>query len=97
MTMPRDKKDYLTALKSLGLAGVIGYGIASLCTYTFTFATTWYGYAQTTGEDPAQNLLPVLGLVWIAARLSQPIRIGGAVFLAPVITYFLKRRHAQPS
>jgi len=92
MTTP--KPDWQAQLKSLGLAGVIGYGIMSALTYTVTFISTWAAYAQTTGKDPAQDLLPLLGTVWLASRITQPLRIGGAVLLAGPIQYLLNRWQA---
>ncbi|WP_218082092.1 hypothetical protein [Anthocerotibacter panamensis] len=95
---PAKKPTVFEALKALGLAGIIGYGIASLFTYSAAFAATWYGYAGAADLPRWQKVLEVFGLMWLASRATQPIRIAGAVLGAPIINQALNSfKNRKPS
>ncbi len=91
MTPTPQAPDVSQNLKSLGLGGIIGYGITSAITYTVTFFLVWQAL-----PNPEQNVWAALGATWLAARVTQPIRVGGAVLAAGLFSRFGPKIQAKP-
>eukprot|EP00180_Rhodochaete_pulchella_P004194 Plantae.Rhodophyta-Rhodochaete_pulchella.ctg7754.p1 GENE.Plantae.Rhodophyta-Rhodochaete_pulchella.ctg7754~~Plantae.Rhodophyta-Rhodochaete_pulchella.ctg7754.p1 ORF type:complete len:222 (+),score=13.62 Plantae.Rhodophyta-Rhodochaete_pulchella.ctg7754:147-812(+) len=88
-------------LRSYGVAAVISYGLFDLLTYTVSFFIALRGFKASTGKSLSRATFPqVFALCWGINNFSRPLRIAGALFMAPAIDkYVVKpfRRVLRPA
>lgn len=88
--VPQSKLGELTAkLRSLGLAGVVAYGLLNTLYYTASFLLVWTLVAkvpQGLGAAAAvRSFLTVFATVWAGSQVTKIARAAGALFLAPFV------------
>lgn len=72
-------------LRGLGLAGLLSYGLLNTLYYSVAFSLLWLNVSQRgLGlQAAAQRSVAVFAACWAGSQLSKPLRLGGAVMLAP--------------
>ncbi|KAF5836242.1 hypothetical protein DUNSADRAFT_6254 [Dunaliella salina] len=88
--VPQSKLGELTGkLRSLGLAGVVAYGLLNTLYYTASFLLVWTLVAkvpQGLGAAAAvRSFLAVFATVWAGSQVTKVARAAGALFLAPFV------------
>ncbi|GLT60064.1 hypothetical protein SLA2020_328500 [Shorea laevis] len=86
--------DIRAKLAKFGLAAVLAYCLFDGVIYTSFFVLAFLGYEKSTGKNPVANLKALLGIVvlmWTGNNITRPIRVAGAVALAPLMDRGLKK------
>ena len=84
-------------LRRLGLAGLLAYGLLNTAYYSVAFSLLWLSVSQRgVGlQSAAQRSVGMLAACWAASQLSKPLRLGGAVMLAPVARALLNAMQSR--
>jgi phosphate/sulfate permease len=66
------------------------YGTLAIVVYLVIYALTWAGFAAAGfigvgHSETATGTAGIIGAAWVAAKLTQPIRIGATLVLTPVV------------
>jgi hypothetical protein len=74
------------------------YGSVALWTYLVIWLLTLAGFATAISLgvqiESASGGIGLLGMSWVATKLTQPLRIGGTLLLTPLVAAGLRRfRH----
>ena len=81
------RQSRLAQLRAYGVAAIIAYGMFDAVTYSLSFVIALAGFKRATNNAPLtwQNLLKVVGGMWLLNNFSRPFRVAGALLLAPVV------------
>ncbi|WIA36704.1 hypothetical protein OEZ86_007980 [Tetradesmus obliquus] len=85
----QDTRKLREQLQSLGLAGVVAYGLFNTLYYTVAFLVVWFTVANVPAGLGAQAAMrkaaEVFALVWAGSQVTKLLRSGGALAFAPVV------------
>jgi hypothetical protein len=76
------------------------YGTLALVVYLVIYAFTWGGFAVAglVGVGPSESTTSTVGIIgaaWVAAKLTQPIRIAVTLVLTPFVARLRERLRAM--
>ena len=88
-TNPKAKAPLKERLKDL----LAEYGRIALITYLVLFALVFIGFliAISAGFETDSGSAGSLGAAWLATKVTQPIRIGAALLLTPLVAKLVRR------
>eukprot|EP00798_Chlamydomonas_sp_ICE-L_P004894 gene4894-34660_t len=94
-TAPKKKQNVFQRLQSVGVAGVVAYGLLNTLYYSLAFTIAWTTVAKVpSGQGisaTAAAFAKVMATVWAGSQITKAARAAGALFLAPVIDTFLDK------